>query len=158
MPLSRRAGTPSNTIWPGLRSTSVPSGVFIHPVIWLQRTLDKIRGCAPLGEAKPGPHLTHSCLAEAYLHTKWHLDTSSRLSTIKMSRKRGALPPSGRRGAGSPSSTMWPGPRPTSMPSAIYIDPSSRLPTIDMGQKLGRGLRPIFGRGLCPDLTQSSLG
>ena len=27
-------------------------------------------------------------------------------------------------GAGSPSSTMWPGPRPTSMPSAILIHPA----------------------------------
>jgi len=26
-------GTPSSTMWPGPRSTSVPSGVFIHPAI-----------------------------------------------------------------------------------------------------------------------------
>ena len=31
VPLSRRAETPPNTMWPGPRSTSVPSGVFIHP-------------------------------------------------------------------------------------------------------------------------------
>jgi len=36
VPLSRGAGTPSNTMWTGLRSTSVPSGVFIHPTVWLQ--------------------------------------------------------------------------------------------------------------------------
>ena len=31
---------------------------------------------------------------EAYLHTKWHLDASSRLATIKMGGKLGrALPP-----------------------------------------------------------------
>jgi len=30
------AGTLSNTVWPGPTSTSVPSGVFIHPAIWLQ--------------------------------------------------------------------------------------------------------------------------
>jgi len=30
------AGSPSNTMWPGLRSTSVPSGVFIHPTVWPQ--------------------------------------------------------------------------------------------------------------------------
>jgi len=34
--LSQRARTPSNTMWPGPRSTSVPSGVFIHPAIWPQ--------------------------------------------------------------------------------------------------------------------------
>ena len=35
MPLSRGwgAGSPSNTMWPGLRSTSLPSGVFIHPAV-----------------------------------------------------------------------------------------------------------------------------
>jgi len=36
VPLSRRAGTSSSTMWPGPRSTSVPSGVFIHPTVWPQ--------------------------------------------------------------------------------------------------------------------------
>ena len=40
-PFRGGAGSPSNTMWPGPRSTSVPSGVFIHPVVWPQRTLDK---------------------------------------------------------------------------------------------------------------------
>ena len=32
VPLSRgEVGSPSNTVWPGPRSTSVPGGVFIHP-------------------------------------------------------------------------------------------------------------------------------
>ena len=29
---------PSNTMWPRPRSTSVPSGVFIHPAVWPQQT------------------------------------------------------------------------------------------------------------------------
>jgi len=33
---SEGAGSPSNTMWPGPRSTSVPSGVFIHPAVWPQ--------------------------------------------------------------------------------------------------------------------------
>jgi len=37
--------------------------------------------------------------AEAYLHTKWHLDPSSRLATIDMVRKLGALHPFGGRGS-----------------------------------------------------------
>ena len=36
VPLSRTAGTPSNTLWPGPRSTSVPSGAFIYPAVWPQ--------------------------------------------------------------------------------------------------------------------------
>jgi len=63
--------------------------------------------------------------AEAYLHTKWHLDASSCLATIKMRRKMGGLALFWGRAAGSPSSTVWPGPRPTFMlPSAILIHPA----------------------------------
>ena len=36
VPLSRSAGNPSNTMWPEPMSTSVPSGVFIHPAVWPQ--------------------------------------------------------------------------------------------------------------------------
>jgi len=34
-PLLRGAGSPSNTTWPGPRSTPVPSGILIHPAVWL---------------------------------------------------------------------------------------------------------------------------
>jgi len=37
VPLSRSAGNASNTTWPARRSTSVPSGVFIHPAVWPYR-------------------------------------------------------------------------------------------------------------------------
>ena len=49
-PLSRRGGpwTPSNTMCPEPRSTSVPSGVFVHPVVWPQRTLGKNWEAVPL--------------------------------------------------------------------------------------------------------------
>jgi len=53
--------------------------------------------------------------AEAYVHTKWQLDASSRLATIEMGRGDGA---------GSPSNTMWPGPRSTCVPSFILIHPT----------------------------------
>jgi len=32
------AGTPSNTMWPGLRPTSTPSFILIHPTVWPQHT------------------------------------------------------------------------------------------------------------------------
>jgi len=31
-------GPPSNTVWPGPRSTSVPSGILIHSTVWPQYT------------------------------------------------------------------------------------------------------------------------
>jgi len=36
VPLSRTAGNQSNTMWPAPMSTSVPSGVLIHPAVWPQ--------------------------------------------------------------------------------------------------------------------------
>ena len=32
------AGSPSNTMWPGSRPTSLPSGIFILPTVWPQYT------------------------------------------------------------------------------------------------------------------------
>ena len=29
---------PSNTMWPGPRPTSIPSGILIHPTVWPQHT------------------------------------------------------------------------------------------------------------------------
>ena len=34
----RGAASPSNTMWPGPRPTSVPSGISIHPTVWPQYT------------------------------------------------------------------------------------------------------------------------
>ena len=56
-------------------------------------------------------------------YTKWRLDPSSRLATIDMGRKLGAVLLWGG-GPGFPSSTMWPGPRPTGVPSFILICPT----------------------------------
>ena len=50
---------------------------------------------------------------EAYLRTKWHLDLSSHLATTDMGRKLGA---------GFPCNIMWPGPRPTCIPSGVLIN------------------------------------
>jgi len=76
------------------------------------------------GGSWDSPSNTMSPWAEAYLRTKWHLDPSSRLATTDMGRKSGG----GRRccaavfgGAGSLFNTMWPGPRPTCIPSGILI-------------------------------------
>jgi len=71
---------------PGLRPASVPSGIFIHPTVWLQPTLAENWGfLLPLGELDP--HLTqcdgHTVTwAETYLRAKCHLHPSNRLGTI----------------------------------------------------------------------------
>jgi len=39
------AGSPSNTMWPGSRHTTIPSGILIHPTVWPQYTVtDKQTG------------------------------------------------------------------------------------------------------------------
>ena len=80
--------------------------------------------------------------AEVYFHTKWHLDPSSCLATIDMGRKVGVLCPFLGR-AGSPSNTMKPGPRPTSVPSGILIQPFGHN---RHGPKIG-GCAPFGGAG-----------
>ena len=58
-PFGGGAVSPSNTMCPGLRSTSVPTDILIHHAIWPQQTWAKnFGGCAPFGEGKLGPHLT----------------------------------------------------------------------------------------------------
>jgi len=47
------------------------------------------------GEGELGPHLTQKnnvTWVEAFLHTKWHHNPSSRLATGDMGRKLGAVP------------------------------------------------------------------
>jgi len=85
-PFAGGAGFPSNTMWPGPRSTSLPSGVFIHPAIWPQQTWAENWGAVPRlgGVGSPSNTVTW---AEAYLHTNWHLSPSSRLATTDMGQK-----------------------------------------------------------------------
>ena len=60
--------------------------------------------------------------AEAYLHTKWHVDPCSHLAATDMGRKYLGLCPF--RGAGSPSNTVARAEAYTCMPSFILIRPS----------------------------------
>jgi len=71
-----------------------------------------------------GPDLTQVPWAEAYLHTKWHLDPCSHLAATDMGGKLVGSMLLWGRGAGSPPNTMWPRPRPTRMPSFILIHPT----------------------------------
>ena len=83
-------------------------------------------------------------------------EMGDRLATMDMGRKLGCVPLFGR-GAGSPSSTMWPGPRPTSIPSGILIYPAV-WPQEAWAKNYGGGLCSLFGEGeLSPHLIQCRL-
>ena len=48
-----------NTMWPGSRPISLPSGIFIHPAVWPQQTRAESWGrLCPFGEGELDPHLT----------------------------------------------------------------------------------------------------
>jgi len=75
--------TPSNTMWPGLRPTSIPSWTLIHPAVWLQQTwAEKWGAVVPnfLGRESCVPLLHNVAWAttDMGLPTKWHLVPSSR--------------------------------------------------------------------------------
>jgi len=76
--------------------------------------------------------------AEAYVRTKWHLDPYSCFATADMAQKLGGCASFGQGEVGSPSNTMWPGPRPTSMPSFIVIHPTVWLQYTNVTDRTGQ--------------------
>jgi len=93
--------------------------------------------------------------AEAYLHTKWHLDPCSRLATIDMGQKLGASALFLGRGAGSQSNTMSLGSRLTFLPSGILIHRATWPQQI---WAENWGLCPFGGGNLYAHLTQWGQG
>ena len=108
-------------------------------ILYREQVLSSSRDGRPFGHNRHGPKTGGQCpfggrswvptyhnvaRAEAYVSTKWRLDPPSRLATTNMGRKLGRLRPFGGGVAGSPSNTMWPGPRPTPLPGGILIYPA----------------------------------
>ena len=82
------AGSPSNTMSPRLRPTSVPSSILMHTAVCQYRRRPKIGGCAPFFWGGSLVFILHNVSwTEAHLHAKCHLDSSSRLGTIDTGRK-----------------------------------------------------------------------
>jgi len=94
-------------------------------------------GCAPLGKGAGSPS-NNVARAEAYvLYVKFHFDPCSRLPTVDIGRKLGAVPPFWGGEAGSPSivnSVAW---VEAYLHTKCHLDPCSRFATIDMGQQIG---------------------
>jgi len=105
-----------------------------------------------MGKGAASPTSTLACV-EAYLRTMWYPDPQ------QTSDKEWG-------GAAVLLSVWWEELRPhvtnvawaeAYLCTKLHLDPSSRLATTDMGQKLGEGLCP-FRRELGPHLTQCGLG
>jgi len=124
------AGSVSNTMSPGPRPTFLLSGTLIHPAIWPQYMGSKL--CELVCTVPPfflgggeelGPRLTHCCVGQvlpACQVASWSIQPFSHSSHGLKTGGGGCAP---FEGAGSPSNTMWMGPRPTSMPGFILIHP-----------------------------------
>ena len=123
------AGSPCNTLRPGSRPTFVPSGILIHPAICLQQIWAENWGLRPrpFGEGELGPHVTHCGLDRGLPSYQVASLSIQPFGHNKHRPKIGGLCmcPFGEGGPGSPSNTMWPGPRfTTCMPSFILIRPT----------------------------------
>jgi len=83
IPPFKGSGVPilHNVAWP--ESIVLPSGILIHPTVWPQQTWAENWTNVPLlGRGSWVPISHNQAGAEAYLHTKFHLDPSNRLATI----------------------------------------------------------------------------
>ena len=82
-PFRGGAGSPSNTMWPGLRSTSVPSGVFIHsamgqtlggravPFFWGELGHHRTQSPGPRPTSVPSGILIHLAIWPQQMGRKW---------------------------------------------------------------------------------------
>jgi len=114
----------------------------------------KGRGCcAPFGWGDLGPHLTQYGLRRGLPPYQVASRSIQPFDHNIHGPKIGGCVPFGR--AESPSNTMSPGPRPTSVPNGILI--YSAICHNRRGPKIGEGLCP-FGWQQGPHLTQSRLG
>jgi len=125
------------------------------PAVWAQRTLAENWGPCPFRGGEMGPRLTQWRLGRAlplYRVASWSIQPFGH--NIHAS-KIGGSAPFLVKGSGSLSNTMWPGPRATSMPSAILIHPAV-WPQKSWVENWGAP--PPFWGKLGPHLTQSRLG
>jgi len=73
---------------------AAPLDVAVKKAFQLQEGEAPLTRVSDPGEGALGPHLTQCGLDRGpYLRAKFHLDPCSRLATIDMGRKMGALPP-----------------------------------------------------------------
>jgi len=148
-PFGEAAGSPSNIKSPGLRSNSIPSGIFMHPAVWTQWKWAEIAEGAPprLGRRAGYPSNTKSP----------ELRPTSVRSTILIHPAVLAYNKHGPkilgaflgRGSGSPvyHKVAW---DEAYLDTEWHLDPPSHLAATDMGRKLG-GSAPILGfRGKAP--------
>jgi len=122
----------------------------IHPAVWPQCTWGENWGLCPFQGAGSSSNTISPGWTEAYLRTKWHLDPFSRLATIDMGGKLGAVPLL-RSWVPIKHSGLDRG----LLPYQVLIQPFGH--NADMGRKLGEVVPLLWGE-LGPHSTQYGLG
>jgi len=111
----------------------------------------KLKGFAPLGESELCPHLTQCRLGRGlyplssgilihpavWTHWKWTADYTDAGKAVNFESGEAAVSLSVE-GAGSPSNTVWPRPRPISLHAKFYLGPFNRLATIHQRHRQDR--------------------
>jgi len=123
------AGSTSNTKSPELRSTSIPSGILMHPAVCPQQKCAENLGApppfwekgagSPSNTKSPGPRPT-SIPSGILIHAA--------LWRQQIWAENWGLCPFGGGGAGSPFNTMCP--EPYYLRAKFHLDPSNRLATV----------------------------
>jgi len=93
--LGRGAGSPCNTKSPGLRPTSIPSGILMHPAVRSQKKWAKNWGLrSPFWGRRAGSQSSTMWPGRRpmHLHVTCYLNPSSHLAATDMGRKLGACP------------------------------------------------------------------
>jgi len=114
------------------RPTSVPSGIFIHAVIWLKQTWAENWGLCPFGGSWAPSNTSTSLLSGILIHPAvWPQQTWAKIE---------GFAPLG-------SHLTQCGQGQAYLHNEWHLDLSSRLTTTDMGQKSRRGAVPLLFEG-----------
>jgi len=120
-PLLGSAGSPSNTMWHGLRPTSIPSGILTYWAIWDEKWGAAVPPFWGGGAGSTSNTMSPGHGLPPYQVASWSIQPFGH-NTWAKNWEEGCNPLG--EGGWSPSNTMWPGPRPTSMPRFILIHPT----------------------------------
>ena len=140
----------SCSCWVPLTTASRTSFLYYHLDAISYRRLSGVNRCITLSaQLCTAAHSAHKCYDSHIPHARGCSYKSSavaemgnRLATIDMGRKVGvgAAVSLSVGEVGSPSNTMGPGPRPTSVPSGILIHPTVRLQYTNVSDRTDNGL------------------
>ena len=136
------AGFPSNTKSPGLKPTSIPSGILVHPAVWPQRKIAENWELCPFRGGGAGSPCNTMSRRPTSTSVPSGILIHAAVWPHRPGPKIGDSAPFGGRGTAFPSNTKSPGLRST-FHTKSHLDASSRLTTIKWTENWGGALPPF---------------